>query len=434
MAEFAKASLGIVTLVAAASAREKARFSAPQKVIDVQFNPTSLKIQYSNNADAGGVTAKAQPRQNASVQPSVLSLDLEYDTAENPGVDVRTLTAAVRRFVQPPPDKPKSPAPLVQFLWGTFLFNGRVTQVTEDIDYFSPDGRPLRAKLSLSITEQDPALEANAVGPGARTDDRATEPGGAAPARPAPRPLDPPPGPGPGQRGTASPQQAVPALDGESLQGLAARLGGSPTAWRALATGIDDPLNLTAGLTVQVGAEIETSASLGISLGFAAGATVGAQVGDDAAEVVATASGATADLLPAGIELTAAGGVAAAAGRLANATAQADIGSARASFSVPAAPPVPASDPVDPRLLAYGRALPLRARPQISTAADSQAGGPTSLTARARPREAPVSAQGGTPWERLTPGAPGRAEADAAQRARDARPSTMRWRPGGECR
>jgi hypothetical protein len=434
MAKFEKASLGIVKLVAAATAREKARFSAPDEVIDVQFNPTSLKLQYSNHADAGGVTAGAQPRQNPAVQPSVLSFDLEYDTAEDPGVDVRTLTAAVRRFVQPPRDKPKDPPPLVRFQWGTFFFSGRVTQVTEDIDYFGQDGRPLRAKLSLSITEQDPSLEGNVTGPGARNDGQATSLGGANRAGPAARRLDPPPGAGPGQRGTARPQQAIPALEGESLQGLAARLGGSPANWRALATGIDDPLNLTAGLTVQVGAEIEMSANLGTSLGFAAGSTVGAQSGDDAAEVVGTSSEAVAGLLPAGIELTATGGVAAAAGRLANAAAQADVGAARAAFSVPGAPPAPASDPVDPRLLSYGRALPLQSRPQVSTALNSQAGGAVSLTARARPREAPVTVQGGTPWERLTPGAPGRAVADAAQRARDACPSTMRWRPGGECR
>ncbi|WP_327397373.1 CIS tube protein [Streptomyces phaeochromogenes] len=432
MANLAKASLAVVTLQAAASTRERARFSEPKDALDVQFNPTSLKLQYANNADAGGVTVKAQARQNVSVQPSVLSFDLEYDTAEEPGVDVRTRTAAVRRFVQSPRDKPKRPAPLVQFHWGTFLFNGRVTHITEDIDYFSPDGRPLRARLSLSITEQDPALEANAIGPGARTDYGATGSGGAVPVRTAPRPLAPQPGPGPGQRGTATPQQLIPALDGETLQGLATRLGGSPAAWRALATGVDDPLNLTAGLTVQAGPEIEMSAGPGISPGFATGTALGARLGD--AEPTATASGSVAALLPAGIRLTAAGGVAAATARLASARARADAGAERTSFSVPAAPPGPASDPVDPRLLAYGRALPLRARPQISTAADSRAGGATGLTARARPREAPVSTQSGTPWQRLTPGAPGRAAADAAQRARDARPSTMRWRPGGECR
>ncbi|WP_055552304.1 hypothetical protein [Streptomyces kanamyceticus] len=432
MAQFAKASLAVITLLAAAGPREKARFSEPKDVLDVQFNPTSLKIQYSNNADAGGVTARAQPRQNASVQPAVLSFDLEYDTAEETGVDVRTLTAAVRRFVRPPRNEPKSPAPLVRFHWGTFLFDGRVTQVTEDIDYFSPEGRALRARLSLSITEQDPALEANAIGPGARTDDRAADTGGAAPVSPSPRPLAPPPGPHPLRRGTAAPQRVVPALEGESLQGLAARVGGSPAAWRALADGIDDPLNLTAGLAVRAGAEIEASAGLGTSAGFAAGATVDARSGD--AEATATASGSAAALLPAGIRLTAAGGVAAAAARLASARARADDEAARTSFAVPQAPLGPPSDPVDPRSLAYGRALPLRARPQVSTAAASRAGGATGLTARARPREAPVSARTGAPWEQLTPGAPGRAAADAAQRARDARPSTMRWRPGGDCR
>ena len=85
MAKFEKASLGILKLVPAATAREKARFSGPDEVIDVQFNPTSLKLQYSNHADAGGVTASAQPRQNPAVQPSILSFDLEYDTAEDPG-------------------------------------------------------------------------------------------------------------------------------------------------------------------------------------------------------------------------------------------------------------------------------------------------------------------------------------------------------------
>ncbi|MQY12617.1 hypothetical protein SRB5_27530 [Streptomyces sp. RB5] len=433
MAEFVKASLGIVRVVTAATKRERATFSPPEQVIDVQFNPTSMKVTYANNADAGGVTSRAQSRQNASVQPAVLSFDLEYDTAETPDVDVRTLTAAVRRFVRPPRDKPKDPAPLVQFLWGSFLFNGRVTQVTEDIDYFSPDGRPLRAKLTLSITEQDPALEANAVGPGARTDDRAAEPGGAPRPVPAPRPLDAPPGSGPGQSGTAGPRLAVAALDGESLAGLAVRVGGNPAAWRALAGGVDDPLSLTAGLTVRAGAEIELSAGVGVSPGFAAGATVGARSGDDAAEVAGAAVSASAGLLPAGIQLTAAGGVTAASGRLAATSARTEVAAARGSFAVPAATAPEAAGPPDPRLLGYGRGLPLRARPHAATAAEGRAGGATSLTARARPREAPVSARGGTPWERLTPGARGRAEADAAQRARDARPTTMRWKPGGEC-
>ena len=430
MTKFAKASLGIVEQIAPASAREKAKFSAPKDVIDVQFNPTSLSVQYSNSADEGGVTTRAQPRQNPAVQPAILTFDLEFDTAEEPGTDVRTRTRAVRRFVQPPADKPKSPPPLVEFVWGTFRFPGRVTKITETLDYFSPEGKPLRAKLSLSITEQDPSLEANVTGPGARTDTAATDPGGVAPTRLSGRPLDPPPGAGPGRRGTASPAQAVPALEGESLQGLATRLGGNPSAWRSLAEGVGDPLALAAGASIAVGAEFTASAGLGISVGFAAGVAVEA----DAAQVVATASGVAEGLLTNGMALTAAGGVAAAAGARDGAGAQAAVDAARASFAVPEGAPSPPGEPVDPRQLAYGRSLPLRGRPQVSTAADSRAGGATSLTARARPAEAPVSTQAGAPWERLTPGSPGRAASDAAQRARDARPRTMRAKPGGGCR
>ena len=366
------------------------------------------------------------------MQPSVLSFDLEYDTAEDPGVDVRTLTAAVRRFVQPPRDKPKDPPPLVRFQWGTFLFSGRVTQVTEDIDYFGQDGRPLRAKLSLSITEQDPSLEGNVTGPGARNDDQAT-------SRVAPTGPGLPPGgwirrrarPWPAWHrspaaGGADAGRGEPAGPGCPARRQPGELAGPRHRHRR-------PAEPHGRADRAGGAEIEMSADLGTSLGFAAGGTVGAQSGDDAAEVVGTASEACRPA-PSG-DRTDRHGRGGRRGRPAREHGRAGrCGAARAAFSVPGAPPAPASDPVDPRLLSYGRALPLRARPQVSTAADSQAGGAVSLTARARPREAPVTAQDGTPWEQLTPGAPGRAEADAAQRARDARPSTMRWRPGGDCR
>jgi hypothetical protein len=468
---FQRATLSVVALVKGATAREPARFSDPTDTIEVQFNPTSLKLQHANNADAGGVTATAQPRQNPAVRSTVLSFDLEYDTAELDGVDVRTRTAAVRRFAQSPKDKPKSPPPLVRFQWGKFTFNGRVTSVSEDIDYFSPSGTPLRAKVSVSITEQDPSLEAGVKGPAARTDDAAKgmDETGSRSRPTSGRPgVTPPPGSGPGQRGTAGPRQVLPAIGGETLQDLARRAGGSAAAWRSLANGIDDPLNLVAGAGVEVGAEIDAAAGgLGLTVGFADGVAIGSGLADDAAAVIALASAAAGDLLAAGLALTSTGGIATAAGQLASITAAAQADAARASFSVPPAaasfgaspatspgvPPAgsastsgtstgpvaaatapPAAAPVDPRAVAYGKAIPLRARPQISTATSSQAGGSVSLTARARPSEIPVSSGSGVPWEQLNPGAPGRDAADRAQRSRDARPGTMRWRPGGDCR
>ena len=39
----------------------------------------------------------------------------------------------------------------MRFAWGDFRFDGHVEALEETLDYFSPEGRPLRARLSLSL-------------------------------------------------------------------------------------------------------------------------------------------------------------------------------------------------------------------------------------------------------------------------------------------
>jgi hypothetical protein len=428
------------------------------KPIPVQFNPTSLRLQRQSNYDRGGLNTKAQRRQYPSVQPATLSFDLEFDTAEdeqpNPNAggrrtklkNVRECTAIVRQFMESPEGKPANAPPRVRFQWGTFIFDGLVTQVTEELDYFDLDGTPLRAKLSISITEQDPKLEANLAGPGARDDRAATQPGG----RPSPPPPggpspDPPAGSTPGRSGTNDVRSLVPAVDGESVQQLAARVGGNPAVWRSLMNGLDSPLTLPAGIPVEVGSELEAAETIGRAAGFAAGAAASAT--EELADVLGLAAGPAPSGLPAaaaagaaeaaGFALSAAGGIAGATAQvLADAVGRATA-AARASFAVPTAPvePVAGEGHLDPRTLAYGRSVPLRARVDLPTLADIEAGGRRSLAARARPAEVPVAEQaGGAPWERLPPVAAGRSAASRAQRSRDARPSTIRWRPGGACR
>ena len=77
---------------------------AEGKPIEVQFNPTSLKISRQNNVDKGGSTTRTQARQNPSTQSAVLTFDLEFDTAEGDAngnaKDVRELTASIRQFVE----------------------------------------------------------------------------------------------------------------------------------------------------------------------------------------------------------------------------------------------------------------------------------------------------------------------------------------------
>jgi Contractile injection system tube protein len=352
--------------------------------VAVQFNPTTLRIDRGNAIDSGGSTVNTQHRQLLP-QPAKLSVELEFDTAEgdengNPK-DVTERTAVVRQFVVEPKGKRGEPAPRVLFLWGNLRFVGIVTQANEELDYFNSDGIPLRAKVTLNITEQDLTLQA---GPGSKDAVGATLPGIQL-------------GIGLGASGSVNPTLVVSAQAGESAQQLLGRLDLDPANWRAAMNGLASPLSLTAGAQVELGAEVSASGGVGITAGFAAGFQAGATT-----ELAAALDGAgsSQDATTPGFALAAGGGVAASLNTvLAQQTGSADA-QARASFGAPTATAVP-NAPVDTRALGYGRSIPLRAR---ANAVNPSVAPPPSSTA------------------------------DAAQRSRDSRPSTMRWKPGGDCR
>ena len=283
--DLAPAKLTRLKQVAAKGKKGKPSYEAEKKgSFEVQFNPTSLKITRSNNLDKGGATTGTQKRQTPSVQPATLSFDLEFDTAEGDAqgqpLDVRELTHVVRQFTEPTKENPDAPPPAVRFEWGSFRFQGIVTQLTEDLDYFSPTGRPLRAKLSLTITEQNPEWEAGAIGPGARNA-RAARPPGAARGTPttgpggatAPAGVG---GTGPGAGPTPDPVTTALAQAGESVQQLMARLDEDPATWRTAMAGLQSPLSLAAGAQVRLGASASASAGLGTGAGFTASPGVGA--------------------------------------------------------------------------------------------------------------------------------------------------------------
>lgn len=456
--------------------------------IYVQFNPTSLKISRSNNPDRPDTTL-GQGLQHTGPQPATLTFDLEFDTGEMADtqtgmpMDVRVLTAEVRKFVLPgDPNKTGAP-PSILFEWGPLSFPGVVTNLTEDIDYFAPDGTPLRAKLSVTIQERDLKFEANVEGAGAVLAANATKPG------------EPPSGAMPGTRGTGSPTSLVAANAGESLQELLTRIGADPSAWRAAMNGLSSPIGLGAGAQVQLDAAITAGAGLtasagagaalgggsglGVSTGFSASAGVSAQAslagalgvsasaevsagaaagisgaaGAASAELSAIASlggsvGVTAggsvgasEQMSAGFALAAGGGIAASANLVAAAGADAEVTSVLSSFDVPVergsgalgvpavALPSAAAAVVDTRATSYGRSIPLRARASAITVNGVAADGPVSISARAQPTEIVVSSAG-PPWQRLTDDGGRRRNADALQRSRDDGPTTMRWTPG----
>ncbi|MEV5409800.1 hypothetical protein AB0K60_13295 [Thermopolyspora sp. NPDC052614] len=205
--------------------------------VEVQFNPETLKVSYANrqgDQKSAGDQRGNSPRQVIGAGASKLTLSLWFDV-NAPGAggarDVRELTQRVGYFMRPKSpsgragrggrDQPKPPG--VRFSWGTFTFDGLMDSLEETLDYFSPDGRPLRSVLSLGLSGQ---LEI--VPPSG---------GGAVPEASA--------GPTPGTR------PLVQAAEGASLQSLAAAAGGD---WQAIAAanGIENPRLLTAGLLIDL--------------------------------------------------------------------------------------------------------------------------------------------------------------------------------------
>lgn len=192
----------------------------------VQFNPESLKLTFSNQI------ASESQKDQAALQFSgrgttKLAFDLWYDVSapqpdgrqEN---DVRKLTRELVAFLEPRErtegGKPKLIPPGIRFLWGSFLFEGIMESMNESLEYFSEEGRPLRASVSLSLIKQDVAVQI-----------RDDLPAGSTGSRPGTRPMER-------------------ARAGETVQDVAAREG-RPGDWPRIAENndIDNPRSVPPG-------------------------------------------------------------------------------------------------------------------------------------------------------------------------------------------
>lgn len=208
------------------------------RAVTVQFNPETLKVSFSNQVQqpqGGGDQRGPQAQQFVGAGTTKLALQLWFDvSALEAGSqnDVRRLTQKVAYFITPkrnPRSRTQLIPPAVRFLWGTFKFDGIVDSLEESLEFFSPDGRPLRAVLSLSISQQ----QITEYGFGAAGAGAGAAAGGAA-ATPGTAPL-------------------AQATIGSTLAGIvaAAGLGGD---WQKIAAGngIEDPLRLPTGALVDL--------------------------------------------------------------------------------------------------------------------------------------------------------------------------------------
>lgn len=238
------------------------RINDPEKTVEVQFNPETLKVAYSNTMQ-GEDQSGGSAAQYVSKSSTKLSVDLWFDVTvladEN---DVRNLTKKVNYFMTPQPVDDKLAPPAVCFLWGSFLFEGVMDSMSESLELFSAEGRPLRAKVSISIASQEIQFRINALQSG----EQAAVPG-------------------------TTPQSQ--ARDGDSLQQMMGREGSSGN-WQgvAAANGIENPRLLEPGAFVDLRAKVSVSAGAGVS----AGATAGAGAGFGANAGLVAGAGASAEV------------------------------------------------------------------------------------------------------------------------------------------
>ena len=205
----------------------------------VQFNPETLKVAFANQlaTPSGAGDQRGTPaRQFVGAGTTKLSVQLWFDATAPlpPGAlpdgqtstdDVRKLTQRVAYFITPVSNgatPPQFVPPAVRFLWGSFQFDGIVESLEESLEFFSRQGPPLRASVSLGISQQkitEFAFRDTGRGAG----------GGAGAATPGTRPL------------TQAPA-------GATVQGLASSQGRAAD-WKqiAAANNIENPRRLAPG-------------------------------------------------------------------------------------------------------------------------------------------------------------------------------------------
>jgi hypothetical protein len=130
--------------------------SGPKVPICVHFNPVSLQYSVTNTMKEGAEGNKT--KQYVASVTGKLTMDLVFDNT-NDGQDVQQSTSKLASCMGPAPTKDGAQndptPPIVLFEWGHYKFQGMMESYKETIDFFSPDGVPLRASVNITLAQQD---------------------------------------------------------------------------------------------------------------------------------------------------------------------------------------------------------------------------------------------------------------------------------------
>jgi hypothetical protein len=124
-------------------------------VIPLRFNPTEYQVQKSNSfAEIGIPGLESPPIQFVRGESEKLTAELLADTSDTLE-DVRAKYVDRLRGLMRINRELHAP-PIVRLTWDTEVFKGVLDSLTVTYVLFSPDGVPLRARLSVSLKEYRP--------------------------------------------------------------------------------------------------------------------------------------------------------------------------------------------------------------------------------------------------------------------------------------
>ena len=245
-------------------AKTKQPSTKDEDVLEVSFNPQTLRLTYRTSGALGAQNAKDQSATQASAAQATgfsasLSVELFFDTSED-GSNVQNLTGKIAAMMKA---QGASTAASVQFQWGDFLFRGTIQSMDETLDFFSESGVPLRSTVSLSVSANDPDLR-QPPGSGAAGSAGGGLGGGASFGAGASAGLGASAGVSAGFSASAGISAGVSvgttpltfAQTGDSLQSLSARVGAD---WKAVANAnnVDNPRLLDGGTVLNLNAKAQ---------------------------------------------------------------------------------------------------------------------------------------------------------------------------------
>lgn len=206
--------------------------STGSRSLSVQFNPTELNFTKTAQVAEIGIPGLDTPLlQYVRGQAETLTLELFFDTTEDgTGASAKPVTGKTDEFYSLIKAEQATHAPpVLLFLWGGTAFPGRrrdhgfrcvVTSVRQQFTMFAPDGKPLRAKLTVELKEYKP-LALHLVELGFMSADHT---------------------------------KATVVRESDTITGIAYREYADDRQWRAIAAanGIVDPLTLPPGTILRI--------------------------------------------------------------------------------------------------------------------------------------------------------------------------------------